>query len=401
MTYITIQIPSNVEPGVDSLTFQYEGQELEIVVPPDAKVGDVLRIQVGHDADGNTNENRLDDNTEKEASHNNKNGDRLETNLLKDLGGVDETLDKSAENTTFVSLGNNTVSLELLASTSSQGEGDGTNAMVWPSGLVMAQALTCDASIGYITRYINALSLDDNVVNCLELGSGLGVCGLALAYALSRCKVQARVVLTDRGDGAIQLLNKNIRRNKHLFTSESNSVILEVESLTWGDCQSTKYHFLLGSDLLYNTTESYEPLLRTITHHLHADGILLLAVRWRKPDLEKEFFENAVTLGLEFVLWTEVLDVPELRQRCTCNLGWKEYGDTGCEAFQKFFCETILSISNSSSGHRDTKSLAEITERDMECMNNDEYTKFEECQIQIYVGKFINDKPAAKKTKYI
>ena len=105
MTYITIQIPSNVEPGVDSLTFQYEGQELEIVVPPDAKVGDVLRIQVGHDADGNTNENRLDDNTEKEASHNNKNGDRLETNLLKDLGGVDETLDKSAENTTFVSLG--------------------------------------------------------------------------------------------------------------------------------------------------------------------------------------------------------------------------------------------------------------------------------------------------------
>jgi hypothetical protein len=54
-----------------------------------------------------------------------------------------------------------------------------------------------------------------------------------------------------------------------------------------------------------------------------------------------------------------------------------------------------VSVSNN------VKSLAEISESDMERMNGAEYTKFEECQIQVYVGKFVNEKMAAKKKRSI
>ena len=45
--YINLTIPPGVEPGVDSLTFQYEGNEMEIQVPEDSVPGDIFSIKVG------------------------------------------------------------------------------------------------------------------------------------------------------------------------------------------------------------------------------------------------------------------------------------------------------------------------------------------------------------------
>jgi hypothetical protein len=65
-------------------------------------------------------------------------------------------------------------------------------------------------------------------------------------------------------------------------------ITITAESLVWGDdlhSRTTKFHLIIGSDLLYNTQESYDPLVATIKRHLcHKRGIILLAVRWRKPD---------------------------------------------------------------------------------------------------------------------
>ena len=47
MVFITIQVPPNVEAGIDTLIFEYGGNELEILVPPGSVAGDVLQIQVG------------------------------------------------------------------------------------------------------------------------------------------------------------------------------------------------------------------------------------------------------------------------------------------------------------------------------------------------------------------
>jgi hypothetical protein len=245
-------------------------------------------------------------------------------------------------------------------------------------------------------------------VQCLELGSGLGVCGLALGHALISLKepVDSYVGLTDHGEEAVNLLNENIKRNASLFSSRLCTV--KAEELRWGDVTKMtrfadiKFHVILGSDLLYNTQDTYEPLLHTMIQHLMNDcvfgtGMILLAVRWRKPDLEREFFHLAERKGLEFVLWEEVLDTPEFKERCPCRLDWREYGDPKCEASNKFFQETTVSISNSNTDGmgKVEKSLAEITESDMEGMSEDEYTFFEELQVQIYVGRCVNKKKAA------
>ena len=267
--------------------------------------------------------------------------------------------------------------------------------MVWHSGLVLAQALTCDTGLEYIKSVIDEQTQceDSNtVVNCLELGAGLGACGLALAHNLSKVSMKARILLTDASEAAVKLLNKNIQRNQQSFTTDNKSVNVEAAQLRWGDTASSeKYQLMLGSDLLYNTNESYEPLVQTMTHHLHPDGRILLAVRWRKPDLEKRFFEIAAAKGLKFDLWTDAMDASEFKARCPCRLSWREYGDSECDAFQRFFCGTTISVANK------VKTLAGITESDMEGMADDEYTKFEESQVQMYVGRFVNENVATKK----
>ncbi|KAL3792528.1 hypothetical protein ACHAWO_008399 [Cyclotella atomus] len=406
MAYITIQIPPDATPGVDTLTFQYQGQELEISIPYDAQVGDVLQIQVGANDDGDVAACDGVDGGSDNIDGIAKGEIGKKSSPLDEMDGVhdkDETTVTGSKDDTSVALGSGTnpsFTLQLVESRPgmTQNEGDGTNAMVWPSGIVLAQALTCDAAMEYMNHMFNrksaAESSDTSFLHCMELGSGLGVCGLALARALKLQNIEARILLTDLGETAIELLKENIQRNQQAFTSDDRTVNVEATSLIWGETlpNTEKFDVILGSDLLYNTSESYEPLLQTITQHLHQDGTMVLAVRWRKPDLEKQFFEKASVLGLKFVLWKDVMETPQLRTRCPCQLSWKEYGDSECEAFKTFFCETKVSISNNA------KSLAEINESDMEYMSDTEYTKFEECQIQLYVGKFVNiDKTAAKK----
>ena len=389
MAYITIQIPPNAEPGVDSLTFQYRGQELEILVPSDATVGDVLQIQVGGDDDV---DNEVDANDDVVDVGNSK--QKAEANgssLLTELGGIEEVDSQHERNihiqeNTTVSLGNS-IAIHLQQSThNTQKQGDGTNAMVWPSGLVLAQSFMCPSGIEYITKHAST----QPSINCLDLGSGLGLCGISFANALSKCNVdKKKVVMTDLGDDGVELLNANIYKNSEVF----HNVIVEAASLPWGktlEGMENKFHFILGSDLLYNTNESYEPLLVTMLHHLHPEGRIILAVRWRKPDLEKDFFVKAQSFGIEFELWTEVLDTSEFQSRCTCRLGWNEYGNVECDAFKKFISETDVLIRN------EKKNLAEVTESDMENMTDDEHSKFEECQIQIYIGS-LNKKVATKK----
>ena len=51
-TFVNLTVPPGAEAGVDSLTFQYGGASLEVLIPPGSVPGDVLRIKVGAAADG-------------------------------------------------------------------------------------------------------------------------------------------------------------------------------------------------------------------------------------------------------------------------------------------------------------------------------------------------------------
>ena len=489
--YINVPVPSDAEPGVDSLTFEYGGNTFEVLVPLGSSSGDVLRIQVGtaagFDADDRACGSKDDvgrENDEEEVgllgemggmideeeshpavkksperkqslkhasqSHNGISivplGDGLNPQIYSKIGNNVQTIEPKTEIESNNRQNQSIMTLNLLESLPCTGksthatvkEGDGTHAMVWPSGKVLAQTLTSKSGIDFLKKNLlgRSGSEDDfskqsaeegagkmeftrkKHVNCLELGSGLGVCGLALAFALVSCSisesthassgvnndgegVDVKIMLTDQGQEAKQILSENIQRNVPLSITTNNDVHVSItaETLTWGDSNTSidtsnmKFHVILGSDLLYNTQESYEPLLSTIKKYLHPEkGIFLLAVRWRKPLEERDFFQKAAQIGLEFELCKEFTQDATYIKRCPSLLSWREYGNPACESSNTFFHDTDVTISQNKGGDKKqkavTKSLAECTEMDMEQMSDVEYSFFEELQIQILVGRF-------------
>lgn len=486
--FINLQVPPDAEAGVDSLTFEYCGSEFDVLVPAGSLPGDVLRIQVANsgvsdkcdatnsnlaaEADGNDDEDNAPNDVSEEIKGNRPtptsfiNETNKRTSLLSKLSGLarnendimmtkrlkgesDDADGKPGENITIVPLGDGiiqgkdaitSISLHLFESTEKLSDniedvniipvvGDGTHGMVWASGTVLAQALTSAIGIEFLAELLSRWddSLPRRHIYCLELGSGLGVCGLALAHAIHKLHCNAEhepedrtsILLTDYGGTALQLLSKNIQKNlPRSFRGQSAAGaddgkimnIIAAESLVWGDSlQSTavlpiddkiRFHLILGSDILYSTHASYDPLVDTIQQYLHpSGGTILLAVRWRKPELEREFFrmvEDRIK-GMKFQLWKEFVDDKDFGgRRCPCVLTWEDYGNPESELSNCHFHETTIWINNKQAVPNGVP-LSNVTERDMELMTDDEYSKFEELQVQIYVGRYdVHVRPTKK-----
>ena len=400
MVFITIQVPPNVEAGVDSLAFEYDGNELEMLVPPGSLEGDVLQIQVGG----------VDESDDGEGVNNDETTDAIDTEEGSS-GLIRMSLGDGAILHIHDSINDNSrIIMDSSNDLTETGE-DGTNGMIWTAGTVLAEALTSSFGLQLLNDLLltpySAANATIDQLNCLELGSGLGVCGLALTHALNSIgreldnsllehSIIANILLTDRGEDTVQLLRKNIQSNHPANNDQDTTVTAEL--LVWGNTiqhknnnkgSDTKYHLIIGSDLLYNTQESYIPLLTTIQQHLcHEEGIVLLAVRWRKPDLECQFFELAESnYGLLFELWNEfTTDTTFGGRRCPCLLHWKEYGNPKSELLHIFFTETKVNAGG------EEMTLGQVTEKEMEVMSDEEYSIFEELQIQIYVGRYNNGK---------
>jgi predicted nicotinamide N-methyase len=408
--YINLTIPPNAEPGVDSLTFEYNGCEMEVLLPENAICGDVLRIQVGSSAAAtNSSPPNGGDNeaTTKSSSLTN------ESVGMEDESVNDTKLAQNnyaGEGVAVVSLGEglkSPITLHLLerlpreqSSTICNEDGDGTASCLWPSGIVLAQALTSKMGIEYLTSMVLKHTERGRRIECMELGSGLGIGGIALAHSFASINTssstQCQIVLTDRGDETIALLRENIDRNC-TFEGAKKRISVTAQTLNWGNqlyCSTRKpqkFHLIIGSDLLYNSRESYEPLLQTIQQNLHPDGTVILSVRWRKPDLEREFFHKAEQFGIIFVNWKDFEECETFRSRCPARLNWRAYGNPESECSNDYFHNTNISITTKLNAIV-TKSLAVVTEDDMESMKDDEYTIFEEMQIQIYLAGYVAKK---------
>ena len=419
--FINLTVPPGVEAGVDSLTFEYGGNELDVLVPAGSVEGDVLRIQVGiiEDEDTTTDDvNKIEHDTGGEEDTK----PAAKSSLISELGGLkedgdnncksnDDTAGKVTDNEgiTTVELFDGkdaTKSLKLYeylpgkagkcTTSNKSDEGDGTHGMVWPSGRLLAQALTSSFGIEYLNSLFQLDTQDTQNRNiaCLELGSGLGVCGLALVSALKSCRKNPcddniTICLTDQGENAIDLLKANIEENHppaSMDDGSSSSYDISAESLVWGKTlkykDRKKFDIILGSDLLYNTQVSYAPLICTIKQHLHLKGTVILGIRWRKPDLEREFFCMAESMGLHFELWNEFIQDADFGKRTICRLSWKEYGNPECEASNLFFNETMVFVANKKTA------LANVSEKDMEAMSDEEHAIFEEMQCQVYIGRY-------------
>lgn len=106
----------------------------------------------------------------------------------------------------------------------------------------------------------------------LELGAGLGLCGIVAA------KLGASVVQTDYDVRALELAAGNARLNHLPSPSQFQA--------DWRDWRhQDQYEVILGSDLFYDR-QLHTPLLRVLQSALLPGGILLLADPWRDAGWE-------------------------------------------------------------------------------------------------------------------
>jgi predicted nicotinamide N-methyase len=136
----------------------------------------------------------------------------------------------------------------------------------------------------------------------LELGSGCGVCGIALAVA------GAEVLLTDLPD-VLQLSQRNIEANKAqahsvralplLWYERIASCKLSADQVRGENRIDGDFDAIVGSELLYHE-ESYQALCETLKQHANKETAIFFAFQSRQRELM--FFELAKsTFSIELV----------------------------------------------------------------------------------------------------
>jgi predicted nicotinamide N-methyase len=360
MATISVQIPDDAVVG-DTLSFIVDGQILEMEVPPGSQPGDVMEIQVGEggasSSDGNEEDAEMGESSQRNSSV------RLSTGEILHI---------------FTSLPTTAVDGEATYCHVSH-EGvlcDGTHAMAWPAGLALVKYIGSPDFADWIDQesiYRNTKN-KRYIQSVLELGSGIGIVGLAFSHFMSQRSsgIAAQMVLSDLPD-AIPLLEYNIQQNQHLV-SDKNLVQISTVPLLWHSLPisstTSRLDWIIGSDLLYNH-KSIPALAATVQRLLSTKTTtqILLSVRWRKPDLEREFFAR-MSSCVDWIL----LDG-------NCRLSWENYGNPHCKESNVYFSQTLVSVQGVPT------SLAEIDETANHRMTRDEFEAWERVQIQIYLGK--------------
>ncbi len=429
MALIQLQVPDDAEIG-DSLTFAINGKELEIPVPDGSVPGDILQIEIDYDGDDDHEDSKKDPSTtshEKDTLAQNemlgdkaepqrhiaKEADNFKIPLHESLGITLEMIcsitagtspkkenknEGNDETKQHTSDGLN----ELKSAESPQHLSDGTFAMAWPAGIHLAKCIS-SPSFNEFTKHKKSV---------VEIGSGLGLVGLSFmttaSHLLSHRKndvKKLKLALTDLPN-VLPIIRHNVEHNIGKISSISNGNI-SVESLIWGDESSIpsmagEVDLILASDILYNATiKTYESLCKSISLLLKKDGTtsqtssdnsdtvkvdtivgtsechILLAVRWRKPEEERKFFELMESkLKYKFDLILDSIDDSAYK----CDLGWREFGNPNCSKSNEYFTHTHVKV------REESIALKDITEAHMDNMTEEEYVNFEARYIQIYVG---------------
>ena len=143
--------------------------------------------------------------------------------------------------------------------------GDSDQAML-SSGLTEWQA--SDVLCNYLITDNNTRKKERRL---LELGSGLGKCGL-LAHLLLQAKQEDglnETILTDGDTNVLKILRKNVVLNT--FSDEDDNI--SCQQLKWGKREAKtflsqqghdKFDIIIGSDLIYTNTTNLCPLFETV-----------------------------------------------------------------------------------------------------------------------------------------
>ncbi|XP_063697425.1 protein N-lysine methyltransferase METTL21D [Culicoides brevitarsis] len=168
------------------------------------------------------------------------------------------------------------------------------SAVVWDASIVLARYLIhrCNSSPKYLKGK-----------NILELGSGLGLCGM------TACCLGAKSVLLTDLDEAIPLLQVNVDKNKEKF---DKSTKVEVKALKWSTEDAAKlieneiFDVILVSDCIYYE-ESIEPLIETLVTLLkEKETKVLLAQELRESQKQIDIFKKFIKTAREKIIFREI-----------------------------------------------------------------------------------------------
>ncbi|GAM21709.1 hypothetical protein SAMD00019534_048840, partial [Acytostelium subglobosum LB1] len=205
----------------------------------------------------------------------------------------------------------NNIDINVYLLNSAATDYDLTGQVIWPAASMLTHYIVND-----VDRYSN-----DNKV--LEVGSGVGICGMFLARLGKQC------VMSDYHDVVLELLEKNVQQ------SNDDGYPIEMLKLDWGnqeDIATLKqastggdgYDTIIGSDVVYWRT-SIDPLFNTInqllSHRDHAQFILCYQSRSTQTD--EYLLEMAIKYGFAF----EPLDPSAIIQSTTSSLGLQSYDE--------------------------------------------------------------------------
>jgi predicted nicotinamide N-methyase len=132
----------------------------------------------------------------------------------------------------------------------------------------------------------------------LELGAGLGLCGILVHNIASK----SNICITDGDTGALKKLRENVAKNSKCLSScdvscrqllwgkETSQVFLDTFS------EGVQYDLIIASDILYSPVV-VEPLWQSIQVLLHQGGTFLMAFAKRKVPVTIESFLQAASLA--------------------------------------------------------------------------------------------------------
>jgi predicted nicotinamide N-methyase len=151
----------------------------------------------------------------------------------------------------------------------------GIGGTVWDAAMVLARFLA-----------VNQALIFQDVTRVLELGSGTGLCGIAVAML----RPEVEVVVTDQASH-LNLIRQNVSLNP-----VSN---VRVEELDWlNPSKLGHFDLIIGSDLVYSP-ELYAPLAETLSLTASPDSQIYICNEERvKTDLQ--FYKVAETKGWTF-----------------------------------------------------------------------------------------------------
>lgn len=160
-------------------------------------------------------------------------------------------------------------------------------AELWPAGLALAEHLLSQGPL--------------DGARCLELGAGVGLCGVAAAVA------GARVLATDYFPEALDFVALN---------AAANGVQVETALLDWRDITlPDRYPLVLASDVLYER-RNHQPVLAALLRLLERDGVAYVSDPQRLS--ARAFLDLLADTPLARETWT--VSVPQEDRRVPVDI---------------------------------------------------------------------------------